>query len=100
MRLDVHVERLRLQLRVRRVVHARDGPRARQVMQVAGQLCELRACTLLLPLLFVAEALLVVRVEQSAYLLVLLLDVVQVLLPSVEIVLVLPAVVASVAAGC
>lgn len=100
MSLDVHVERLRLQLRVRRVVHTRDGPRAGQVVQVASQLCELGARTLLLSLLFVAEALLVVGVQQAAHFLVLPLDVVEVLLPGVEIMLVLPAVVAAIAAIC
>ena len=55
-------------------------------MQIAGQLCELLACVLLLVLLFLLSDLLVVIVEIATNFVVLGLDVLQVLLASVKIV--------------
>lgn len=97
MRLDVHVEGLGLELRVGRVVDARDRLRGREVVQVGRQLGELGARALLLPFLFVLGYLLVVLVQVAPHLLVLRLHVLQVLLARVEVVLVLPAVEAPVA---
>ena len=97
-RLDVHVERLRLQLAVRRVVHTRDRLPLAQVVQVLRQLGELRTRALLLSDLLLTLALLVVGVEEFTDFLVLVLDVLQILFACEEIMLVLSAVVTSVAA--
>ena len=67
------------------------------MVKVASQFCELSASTLLLPLQLVLSRLLVMTVKVPTHLLVLCLNVVQVLLPRVEVVLVLSTVVASVA---
>lgn len=66
-------------------------------MQIAGQLCELLACVLLLVLLFLLSDLLVVIVEIATNFVVLGLDVLQVLLASVKIVFPSSHVVATVA---
>ena len=56
-------------------------------MQIAGQLCELGASALLLPLLLVACNVAIVIVEVAAHFLVLGLDVLKVLLACVEVML-------------
>ena len=48
MRLDVDIKRLRLQLRVRRVIHARNDLRRGKMVQVRSQLVEFCARRLLL----------------------------------------------------
>ena len=65
------------------------------MMQICCKLCEFCPCALLLKILFVANSLLVMRVEQFSDFLVLLFDVMEVLFTGKEIVLVFSAVVAS-----
>ncbi len=96
MRLYIHVECLRFQLTVRWVIHARNRLCRAQMVQVLGQLGELGPSALLLPDLLVPQTLLMVTIEQTSDLLVLVLDMLEVLLASIEVVLVLPAVVPSV----
>ena len=49
-RFDIDIKRLRLQMRVRRVIHAWNCLGRCQVVKVASEFGELRAGTLLLPL--------------------------------------------------
>lgn len=73
--LHLHVESLRLHIDKRRIVHARNCLRRHQVMQVACKLGELRAGSLLLPLLLLDGHLALVVLEFAADLLVLYRDV-------------------------
>jgi hypothetical protein len=97
-RLIVHIERLRLQLTVRRVIDASHRASRGQVVQVSSQLGKLGAGGILLALLLLHELFLVMGVEEGAHLFVLSFDVVEVLLAGVEIVLVLARVETAVAA--
>ena len=97
MRFNVHVERLRLQLAVRGVVHARNRLRRAQMVQVLRQLAELSPGALLLADLLLALHVLVVGVQHFAHLLVLVLNVLEVLLPREEVMLVLARVVPAIA---
>lgn len=90
------VKGLRLDVDEGRVVDTWYGLGGDQVMEVAGELCELRARRLLLPLLLLDVHLSLVLLQLLAHLLVLVCDVVQVGLPRIEVVLVLPAVVTSI----
>ena len=94
--LDVYIERLRLQLRVWRVVHARNDLRRSQVMQVRRQLVEFCARRLLLKLGFLEGGFPSKLLQLLTDLVVLRLDVLEIALPSVEVVLVFPAVEATV----
>ena len=73
--LHLHVEGLRLHVDKRRVVHAWNRLRRHQVMQVASKLGELRARSLLLPLLLLDGHLALIVLEFAADLLVLERDV-------------------------
>lgn len=66
------------------------------MVQVLGQLGELGPCALLLPNLLVPQTLLMVTIEQTSDLLVFVLNMLEVLLASIEVMLVLPTVVPSV----
>ena len=92
MRFDIYIERLRLQLRIRRVVHARNDLRRSQVMQVRCELVEFCACRLLLELGFLEGGFPCKRLQLLPDLVVLSLDVLKIALPRVEVVLVLTAV--------
>lgn len=71
MRLDVYVEGLWLEMRVGRIIDTGDGLGRREVVQVASQLRELRACVLFLSLLLLLGHCLCVLVQVFANLIVL-----------------------------
>ena len=96
MGLNIDIECLRFEARVRRVVDAWHGLGGGEMVQIASQLCELSPRCLLLPLLLILRADFVVLVQVLPDLLVLGLNMLQVLLSRVEVVLILPAVVATV----
>ena len=95
MRLDVHVERLRFQLRIWGIVDAGHTLSGGQVMKVAGKFTKLGSCAILLSLAFFHELFFVVRVEDGPNFFVFLLDMLEVLLTSIEVMLVFSAVEAS-----
>jgi hypothetical protein len=87
--LDIDVECLRLNGGVGGVVDAWLRARRTQVMQIASQLSKLGPRILLLPVMLITHSVLMMLFQLLAHLFVLGLHMREVILPSVEVVLVL-----------
>ena len=88
MRFNIHIECLRLQLRIRRVVYSRSSLRWGQVMKVASEFAEFSTSTVFLTLWFFHQLFLVVRVKDGSNLLVFLFYVLEILLACIEVMLI------------
>lgn len=98
MSLDIHIEGLGLKLRVRRIVNSRDSFSRRQVMQIIGKLSKFGPGLILVLNLLLFKFFAMVHLEHFTHLFILVGDVKQVALTSVEVMFVLTTVVATVTA--
>ena len=96
MRFNIHVESLGFQLRIWRVVHARNSFRGSQMVQIRRKLMEFCPRGLLLQFGLLESCLSCEIFKLLTHLLILALHMMQIAFPGVEIVLVLPTVVAAI----
>ena len=88
MRFNINVECLRLQLRIRWVVHSRGSLRRGQVVKVSSEFSEFSTSAVFLTLRFFHQLFLMVRVKDGSNLLVLLFYVLEIFLSCIEVMLI------------